>query len=83
MICYDSRNKNMNKQTLVCEKKNQHSSGPVWTKINMLHSARTSVDMDGTLKFVNYKVGGTQNPYSFTETKLKKKYENLIFFIPL
>jgi hypothetical protein len=25
--------------------------------------------MDGTLKFVNYKVGGTQNPYSFTETK--------------
>ena len=25
--------------------------------------------MDGTLKFVNYKVGGTQNPHSFTETK--------------
>ena len=27
--------------------------------------------MDGTLKFVNYKVcvwGGTQNPYSFIET---------------
>ncbi len=24
--------------------------------------------MDGTLKFVNYKVGGTQNSYSFTET---------------
>ena len=25
-----------------------------------LNQARTSVDMDGTLKFVNYKVGGTQ-----------------------
>jgi hypothetical protein len=25
--------------------------------------------MDGTLKFVNYKVGGTQNPHSFTETE--------------
>ena len=35
----------------------------------MLYSARTSVDKDGTLKFVNYKVGGTQNPYSFTETQ--------------
>ena len=31
--------------------------------------ARTSVDMDVTLKFVNYKVGGTQTPYSFTETQ--------------
>ena len=37
--------------------------------ITMLYSARTSVDKDGTLKFVNYKVGGTQNPYSFTETQ--------------
>ena len=29
---------------------------------------KTSVEMNGTLKFVNYKVEGTQNPYSFTET---------------
>ena len=28
-----------------------------------------SVDMDRTLKSVNYKVGGTQTPYSFTETQ--------------
>ena len=27
--------------------------------------SRTFVNIDGTLKFVNYKVGGTQNPYSF------------------
>ena len=30
--------------------------------------ARTSVDIDRTLKFVNYKVGATQNPYSFIES---------------
>ena len=34
-----------------------------WTK------PRTSVDMDGTLKIGNYKVGGTQKPFSFTETQ--------------
>ena len=34
-----------------------------------LGKSRTSVDMEGTLEFVNYKVGGTQNPHSFTETK--------------
>ena len=36
--------------------------------------SRTPVDMDIKLKFVNHKVGGTQNPYSFIETKVKKKY---------
>ena len=35
----------------------------------LLLRSRTSVDMDGTLKFVNYKVGETQNPYTFIETK--------------
>ena len=35
----------------------------------VLNSPRTSVDMDRTLKIVNYKVGGTQNPSSFTETQ--------------
>ena len=28
-----------------------------------------TLDMDGTLKFVNYKVGETQNRYNFNETK--------------
>ena len=37
--------------------------------IPLLYRPRTSEDMDGTLKFVNYKVGKTQNSYSFTETK--------------
>ena len=32
-------------------------------------SSRTSVDMDGTLKIGNYKVGGTQKPLNFTETQ--------------
>ena len=27
----------MNKQTLVCERKNQYSLRPVWTNINVLH----------------------------------------------
>ena len=42
------------------------------SKSTLKHSypyTRTSVDMNGTLKFVNYKVGGTQNPHSFTEAK--------------
>ena len=36
----------------------------------LCNSTRTSVDMDGTLKFGRYKVGGTQNPHSFTETEI-------------
>ena len=35
----------------------------------LLYDSRTSVDMDGTLKIDNYKVGGTQKPLSFTETQ--------------
>ena len=33
------------------------------------NNPRTSADMEGTLKFVNYKVEGTQNSYSFTDTQ--------------
>ena len=38
----------------------------------LLSVPRTSVDMDGTLKFVNHKVGGLKTPISFIESK--KKY---------
>ena len=40
---------------------------PPGTFIVLTHPIRISVDMDGPLKSVNYKVGGTQNPYSFIE----------------
>ena len=45
------------------------SGTKLFLKSHLYTIPRTSVYMDGKFKFVNYKVGGTQNPYSFTETK--------------
>ena len=46
------------------------SSKRMHTLYLVCNKSRTSVEMDGTLKFVNYKVGGTQDPiYGFTENK--------------
>ena len=50
-----------------------------------LNSTRTFLDMDRTLKFVNYKVGGTQKTCSLSETKcffysFKWKWDDPIWY---